>query len=142
MKQKPKDGEETELELKVDEDDDIIDLMLDDEPLERKILLFKKNPLETQILAKVLINIGYEVDVVSSMDELEGKISDRSYDILFIDVELVDYSILKRKHENMSIILMSLKDIDSSSYDSSVIKEVLVGVMQTDKLKQIISKYR
>ncbi len=73
---------------------------------------------------------------------LEGKISDRSYDILFIDVELVDYSILKRKHENMSIILMSLKDIDSSSYDSSVIKEVLVGVMQTDKLKQIISKYR
>jgi len=142
LKQKPKDGEETELELKVDEDDDIIDLMLDDEPLERKILLFKKNPLETQILAKVLINIGYEVDVVSSMDELEGKISDRSYDILFIDVELVDYSILKRKHENMSIILMSLKDIDSSSYDSSVIKEVLVGVMQTDKLKQIISKYR
>ncbi len=82
LKQKPKDGEETELELKVDEDDDIIDLMLDDEPLERKILLFKKNPLETQILAKVLINIGYEVDVVSSMDELEGKISDRSYDIL------------------------------------------------------------
>ncbi len=54
----------------------------------------------------------------------------------------MDYSILKRKHENMSIILMSLKDIDSSSYDSSVIKEVLVGVMQTDKLKQIISKYR
>ncbi len=42
----------------------------------------------------------------------------------------------------MKVILLSLKEVDEISYDSSVVSDILVGVMQTDKLKQIVSKYR
>jgi len=141
--------EETREKKEPKVEDGVIDLIFDDEIEEPKeeieektILISKKNPLEAQILAKVLANIGYSVDIVSNMKELSQKIADTKYDILLIDIELASYALLKRQHPKMSVILLSLKDIDVSKLDTSLIKEVLVGVMQIDKLKQIITKYR
>jgi len=93
-------------------------------------------------LAKVLMNIGHTVEIIATTQELEEKIVDSSYDILLIDIELIDYSILKKQHRGMNVVLLSLKEVDESNFDKSIIKEILIGVMQIDKLKQIISKYR
>ncbi len=125
-------------------DDEAVDLMFDalDDDIEKGILVFKKNPLEAQILAKVLMNIGHTVEIIATTQELEEKIVDSSYDILLIDIELIDYSILKKQHRGMNVVLLSLKEVDESNFDKSIIKEILIGVMQIDKLKQIISKYR
>ncbi len=93
-------------------------------------------------MAKVLMNIGHTVEIIATTQELEEKIVDSSYDILLIDIELIDYSILKKQHRGMNVVLLSLKEVDESNFDKSIIKEILIGVMQIDKLKQIISKYR
>jgi len=119
-----------------------ITLLLEEE--EKKILIAKKNPLEAQILSKVLSNLGYEIEIINNLDELGSKIQDRAYDILLIDIDLEkkNRSSIKKQHKDMSVILMTLRDIEDDSYDKSIIKEVLVGVMNIDKLKYIINKYR
>jgi len=142
----PKEEEKREPKI---EDDGVINLLFDDELEEeeedntpKSILIFKRNPLEAQILAKVLSNIGYSIEIISNLKELSQKIADKNYDILLIDIELADYSTLKRQHPKMNVVLLSLKEIDKSKLDGSIIKDVLVGVMQIDKLKEIITKYR
>jgi len=138
---KPKESNKTESNVK----EGVIDLIFDDEVSssdEKKILVFKKNPLEAQILSKVLANIGYEVDIVANRNELSKKLTDTIYDLLLIDIELADYELLKRAHSNLNIILLSLKEVNEKSFDKSIVKEVLVGVMQIDKLKQIVNRYR
>jgi CheY-like chemotaxis protein len=117
---------------------------LNDEPEDKKILIAKKNPLEAQILSKVLSNSGYNIDIISDVQSLDSKIQDNSHDILLIDFALEEQyrDSIKKQHKNMNVILLSLKEIDETLFDKTLIKEVLVGVMNVDELKYIINKYR
>ena len=116
----------------------------EEEDKEKTILIAKKNPLEAQILSKVLSNLGYQIEIISDMKELYSKIQDEIYDILLIDIDLEEQNreSIKRQHRNMSVILLTLREIEANNYDKNTIKEVLVGVMNIDKLKYIINKYR
>ncbi len=111
---------------------------------EKIILIAKKNPLEAQILSKVLSNLGYKIEIISNLQELGSKIQDKSYDILLIDIDLEaeNRSSIKKQHSNMSVVLLTLREVEANGYDRDTIKEVLVGVMNIDKLKYIINKYR
>ena len=42
----------------------------------------------------------------------------------------------------MSVILLTLKELEDDDYNREYIKEILVGVMKIDKLKEIINRYR
>ena len=124
--------------------DEVINLIFDDdiEEKEKIILIAKKNPLEGQILSKVLSNLGYNIDMINNISTLQDKIQDDRYDILLIDRELADSNILKKQHRNMSVILLTLKELEDDDYNREYIKEILVGVMKIDKLKEIINRYR
>ncbi len=121
----------------------VINLLFDEEIKEDKIILIaKKNPLEGQILSKVLSNLGYKIEMINNISTLQKKIQDKRYDILLIDKELADSDIIKKQHKNMNIILLTLRELEDDNYNKEEIKEVLVGVMKIDKLKEIINKYR
>jgi len=132
--------EENKVDTKKEENNEGITLLFE----EKVILIAKKNPLEAQILSKVLSNLGYEIEIINKIGELNTKIQDTTYDILLIDMDLEKRykDIIKKQHKSMSVILMTLRDVDEDSYDKTTIKEVLVGVMNIDKLKYIINKYR
>jgi signal transduction histidine kinase/CheY-like chemotaxis protein len=111
----------------------------------KKILIAKKNSLEAQILSKVIINMNYEIEVVDSMEELESLIQMSQYDILLIDKELEESNknVLSMQHSKMNVILLSLTQPDNEiSFDSSLIKELHIGVIKREKLAQLITKYR
>ncbi len=131
--------------IKPKKDSNQVTLLFEDENKEEKtILIAKKNPLEAQILSKVLSNLGYKIEIISDLKELGSKIQDTNYDILLIDIDLEvqNRSSIKKQHRNMSVVLLTLREVEANSYDRNTIKEVLVGVMNIDKLKYIINKYR
>jgi len=108
------------------------------------ILIAKKNPLEAQILSKVLANMGYRIEIIKDIKNLEKKIQNINYDILLIDRELEEFNqdIIKKQHKEMNVILLTLSSSQGSHYNRVTIKEELVGIIKQDKLKQIIDKYR
>ncbi len=126
----------------------VINLLFDEDEesiLEKEdkiILIAKKNPLEGQILSKVLSNLGYKIEMINNISTLQNKIKDSKYDILLIDRELADSSVLRKQHKNMSVILLTLRELENYDYNREEVKEVLVGVMKIDKLKEIINRYR
>jgi CheY-like chemotaxis protein len=108
------------------------------------ILIAKKNPLEAQILSKVLANLEYKIEIISDISNLKNKIQDKRYDTLLIDreLEIRNQETIKMQHKNMSVIMLSLTESENSQYDRDTIKDELVGVIKKDDLKQIIDKYR
>ena len=122
-------------------------LLLIDEEEEittKSILIAKKNPLEAQILSKVISNMGYEIEIVEYIDQLGQYIQDKKYDLLFIDKELEAFNqtILKQQHSKMNVIMISLNETENKYYNSNLIQEVLVGIIKKEKIEQIILKYR
>jgi len=116
---------------------------LEIEEPERLILIAKKNPLEAQILSKVLSNLMYKIEILDNIENLESKVQDSNYDLLFIDIEIetLNQKSLSNHHKKMNIIRLSLnesKDMNPNSY----IKEEIIGVMNKDRLVNVIEKYR
>jgi signal transduction histidine kinase/CheY-like chemotaxis protein len=134
---KPHNDEITPLEEKYN----LLDM---EEEYEKVILIAKKNPLEAQILSKVLSNLEYKIEIISDMKNLRSKIQDSHYDTLLIDRELEEshQDIVKLQHKDMSVILLSLTQLINSGYNRETIRDELVGVIKKDELKQIINKYR
>lgn len=116
----------------------------DELPEEKKILILKKNPLEGQILSKVIANLNYEIQIVHHVDELEGYIQQPQYDILLIDKEIEQYNekVLNKQHKNLNIIMLALSQGNDEHYNKKLIKEVHVGVIKREKIAQLIQKYR
>jgi signal transduction histidine kinase/CheY-like chemotaxis protein len=116
----------------------------DDMPEEKKILILKKNPLEGQILSKVIANLNYKIQIVQHVDELETYIQQPQYDILLIDKEIEQYNekILNKQHKGLNVIMLALSQRNNEHYNKKLIKEVHVGVIKREKIEQLIRKYR
>ena len=110
----------------------------------QKILIAKKNPLEAQILSKVITNLGYEIEVVDYIENLEKFIKDEIYDILLIDKELEAFNqnILKQQHSKMNVIILSLNKLANEYYNNKLIKEVHVGIIKRENIEHLLHKYR
>jgi signal transduction histidine kinase/CheY-like chemotaxis protein len=134
---------------------DKVTLLEEDSPLEiledeiesvgeKLILIAKKNPLEAQILSKVLSNLEYKIEIISDMKNLKNKIQDRRYDTLLIDreLEIHNQEAIKMQHRDMSVILLSLTELKESQFNPTTIKEELVGIIKKDELQRVIDKYR
>ena len=111
---------------------------------EKKILILKKNPLEAQILSKVITNLNYDIEIISYVNQLESLIEDEQYDILLIDKEIEEFNqkVLEKQHKNMNVILLSLSKDTNEYYNTKLIKEVYGGIIKRDKIAQLIKKYR
>ncbi|NEW61715.1 response regulator, partial [Sulfurovum sp. bin170] len=129
--------------LEEDNEDGLLDI-IEDVDEEKVILIAKKNPLEAQILSKVLSNLEYQIEIISDMKNLENKIQNSDYDTLLIDRELEAFNqeAIKMQHRDMSVILLSLTESKDSQYNRETIKEELIGVIKKDELKRVIDKYR
>jgi len=111
---------------------------------DKKILILKKNPLEAQILSKVITNLNYDIKIINNIGQLSSFIADEQYDILLIDKEIEEFNqeILEKQHKNMNVILLSLVKHANDHYNTKLVKEVHVGVIKRDKIEQLIKKYR
>ena len=112
-------------------------------PSNKKILILKKNPLEAQILSKVIANMNYDIEIVHQPNELENFIDKEEYDMLLIDKEIEQFNqnILKKQHQNMNVIMLS-QNKTHEHYNTNLIKEVHVGIIKRDNIQQLIKKYR
>ncbi|CAA6810182.1 MAG: BarA sensory histidine kinase (= VarS = GacS) [uncultured Sulfurovum sp.] len=110
----------------------------------KKILIFKKNPLEAQILSKVISNLNHKIEIVSQVNKLDEYIQDEQYDILLIDKEIEEFNqeVLEKQHQKMNIILLAQTKSENKHYNTKLIKEVHIGVIKRDKIEQLIQKYR
>jgi len=111
---------------------------------EKKILILKKNPLEAQILSKVITNLNYDIEIVNHVSQLASYIEDEQYDILLIDKEIEEFNqkVLEKQHKNMNVILLSLVKHTNDHYNTKLVKEIHIGIIKRDKIEQLIKKYR
>ena len=111
---------------------------------DKKILIVKKNPLEAQILSKVIANMNYDIEIIDKIEELENFIGKEEYDILLIDKEIEQFhqNILKKQHPNMNVIMLALNQKKNEHYNTHLIKEVHVGIIKRHKIEKLIKKYR
>jgi len=110
---------------------------------DRTILIAKKNPLEAQILSKVLANLNYKIEILDQVEHLNEKLKNRQYDLLLIDkeIEQKNQNRLKERHSGLKIIRLTLNP-SGEHFHNDDIQEELVGVMKRDELQAIIEKYR
>lgn len=110
----------------------------------KKILILKKNPLEAQILSKVIANLDYDIEIVNHVAKLESLIQEKQYDMLLIDKEIEEFNhnILEKQHKNMNVIMLALSKPTNEYYNTKLIKEVHVGTIKRDKIEQLIKRYR
>jgi signal transduction histidine kinase/CheY-like chemotaxis protein len=115
---------------------------LDNEP--KTILIVKKNPLESQILSKVINNMGYNIKIVHNIADLDALIQESCYDMLLIDRELKEFNkaTLEKQHSKMNVIMLSNNQPDNQHYNTKLVKEVLFGVITREKIEQLIQKYK
>jgi len=110
----------------------------------KSILIAKRNPLEAQILSKVINNLSYNIEIVANAQQLEEQIQDSKYDILLIDQEFEAYNedILKKQHSAMNVIILTQKQPNNQYYNHKLIKEIHVGIIKREKIDELIKKYR
>ena len=110
---------------------------------EKIILIAKKNPLETQILSKILVNLNCKIEIINEIELLDEKVQKSVYDLLFIDkgLETANQNRLKKRHRDLKVVRLS-PNRSNDAYLNSNIQEELVGIMSGDTLKEIIQKYR
>ena len=131
--------------LEENEDDTITNILIEEETIEEKtILIAKKNPLESQILSKVINNMGYSIKIVQQINQLESLIQNKDYDMLLIDKELKEFNknILQKQHSEMNVIILSNNKMENQHYNKKLVKEVLCGVITRGKIEQLIQKYK
>ena len=61
-----------------------------DQPVKKKILLVEDNPISQNLELKILREVGYEVDAVSSGHEAIESIKSGMFDLVLMDVEMTD----------------------------------------------------
>ena len=54
------------------------------------ILLYKKSPLTSKIYKKILVTLGYDVDIVKDEDQFLGIIQNTSYQYVLMDESIMD----------------------------------------------------
>ena len=139
--------EETDSGLVVLNEESDLDLLEEETTVveeNKTILIVKKNPLEAQILSKVITNLGYEIEIVQQVDRLNTLIQDKRYDILLIDREIKEFNtdILRQQHSTMNVILLSLNEEDYKHYNNKLVKEVHYGIIKRENIEELIHKYR
>ncbi|MBU1668162.1 response regulator [bacterium] len=110
----------------------------------KSILIAKKNPLEAQILSKVINNLSYNIEIVANTQQLEEQIQNRKYDILLIDKEFEAFNenVLNKQHDAMNIIMLTHSRPSDEYYNNQLIKEIHVGIIKREKIDELIKKYR
>jgi len=91
-------------DLEDKEETDSEEIIKTDTSSSKKILIAKKLFLENRVLTKVIENLGYDYDTLSSVDLLENELSLGKYDILFTDEDLVNENIKNSYHDTLTII--------------------------------------
>jgi len=122
-----------------------IDILTEEKSIEERIILIaKKNPLESRILSKVINNMGYNIEIVQNINQIESLIQNRDYDMLLIDKDFKEFNndILQKQHSSMNVIMLSSSKIDAQEYNKELIKEVIFGVITRSKIEQIIQRYK
>jgi len=128
-----------------EDDDTITNILMEEKSIEEKIILIaKKNPLESRILSKVINNMGYNIEIIQQISQLESLIQNRDYDMLLIDKELkgLNENILQKQHASMNVIMLSSNKMETHEYNTKLIKEVISGIITRSKIEQIIQKYK
>jgi len=125
-------------------DEGVVQLIEEEKEVdEPTIIIAKKNPLEAQILSKVLSNLNYKIEIIDQIEQLDQKLQETRYDLLLIDKELEEKNQdrLKHRHPNLTIIRLTLTP-SLEPLNNSDVKEEIVGIMKRDELQSVIEKYR
>jgi signal transduction histidine kinase/CheY-like chemotaxis protein len=116
------------------------------------ILVAKKSPFETKLFTKILDNLGYTYEVANSPDELNEKIKNGAYKLLFFDresekLELKEFArfvAAMNKEKNIKTHLILLKDTMSNEMNSEeeeAVDEIIANIIDKTLLENIIKKY-
>ncbi len=131
--------------LEKKDSDTIKNIIMEEKIEERVIIIAKKNQIEAQILSKVISNMGYKIQILDNIDELESIIQNYKYDMLLIDKKLIQEfkrNILQKQHQSMNVILLSSDSSEEQHYNKKFIKEILSGVITRNKIENLIKKYK
>lgn len=114
------------------------------------ILLLKKSPLESKLFANVLKSLGYRVDIAMDLEDLEKRMQERKYKVVFIDKESDHYNFhkiqkLKQHYPNISFILLvepsfdvkQLPSIERDFYDD-IVKNIIQKEFFKEELERLM----
>ncbi len=115
------------------------------------ILLLKKSPLEAKLFANVLKALGYSVDMAMDLEDMENRLKERKYRILFIDKESDEYNFhkirkLKELYPKLKFVLLiepsfnleELPSLEKSFYDD-IVKNVIKRDFFEKEIKKLLN---
>ena len=107
---------------------------------EQKILIVKRNLLESRILAKMIQNLEYRVDTLDDLSRLSEKVASGEYDILIADDDLLPAGL---GHIQEKVAIISLLDSDKDQTVHDITRgESISHAVSREILETLINKYR
>ena len=119
-----------------------------------RILLAEDNPVNQKLALRVLKHLGYEADIVGNGQEAVKAITNKSYDLILMDIQMPEMDGLEatkyiRKQElelqtpPIAIVAMTANatDDDQNICHDAGMSDYLSKPIQIDKLKNILQRY-
>jgi len=127
-------------ETKAKPTESIIEPIIDNKGSEQKILVAKKNLLESRILSKMIQNLNLEFASWDMSSDLEEEATSGKYDILIADGELLPSS-LNNIEEKVAILSFSHQD-DGDEIPKISRGELITHEITKEGLEMLVKRYR
>lgn len=114
-----------------------------------KVLLVEDTPIIQVVHKKMLENLGYQVDLVSSAEKALYKVNTTTYDLILMDIGLpgmsgIDAAVeIRRQEQNLPIIALTAF-CDKKTYQDCLnagISDVASKPISQEKLQKLIEHY-
>jgi CheY-like chemotaxis protein len=111
------------------------------------ILLAKQNPIEMKLFSRILTDLGYSFDAVSTSDELLQNLTDKRYKLALFDKTLKEldlkelYDTIRSNNSDTSLVMLIDPNTKEDQNDTMYVHEIIKNIVNSDLLRLVFEKF-
>ncbi|DAB38383.1 MAG TPA: hybrid sensor histidine kinase/response regulator [Sulfuricurvum kujiense] len=111
------------------------------------ILIAKQNTLELKLFTRILDDLGYTYQSVTTSDQLKDELTNRRYKLALFDKKLSGlnlkdlYDIIRFNNSDTSLVMLIDPSIPEENEDAMYVHEIIKNVINKDLLRLVFEKF-
>jgi signal transduction histidine kinase/CheY-like chemotaxis protein len=111
------------------------------------ILIAKQNTLELKLFTRILDDLGYTYQSVTTSDQLKDELANRRYKLALFDKKLSGlnlkdlYDIIRSNNSDTSLVMLIDPSVPEENEDAMYVHEIIKNVINKDLLRLVFEKF-
>jgi signal transduction histidine kinase/CheY-like chemotaxis protein len=111
------------------------------------ILIAKQNTLELKLFTRILDDLGYTYQSVTTSDQLKDELVNRRYKLALFDKKLSGlnlkdlYDIIRSNNSDTSLVMLIDPSVPEENEDAMYVHEIIKNVINKDLLRLVFEKF-